>query len=149
MKMSLDDWLRNGWLVAHKPTRQEIHYLLGIAERDLRECLIHGLSPDWRLAIAYNAALQSATAALAAAGYRSSRNGQHYRIFQSLALTIGADVSLIARLDAFRKKRNISDYERSGSVSEQEARELYQLAGSLKRVVEHWLKKNYPALYVK
>jgi hypothetical protein len=146
MKMSLIDWLRNGWLVAHKPSRQEIRDLLAIAERDLRECRAEGLSPDWRLAIAYNSALQSASAALAATGYRSARNGHHYRIFQSLALTIGADVSLIARLDAFRKKRNISDYERSGSVSEQEARELYELAGSLKRAVELWLKKNHPGL---
>jgi len=146
MKMSLKDWLRNGWLVAHKPSRQEIQDLLAIAERDLRECRAEGLSPDWRLAIAYNSALQSASAALVATGYRSARNGQHFRIFQSLALTIGADVSLIAKLDAFRKKRNISDYERSGSVSEQEARELYELAGSLKRTVELWLKKNHPAL---
>ncbi len=29
--------------------------------------------PDWRFAIAYNAALQAATAALAASGYRASR----------------------------------------------------------------------------
>jgi hypothetical protein len=146
MKMSLKDWLRNGWLVAHKSSRQEIHDLLVIAERDLRECRAEGLSPDWRLAIAYNSALQSASAALTAMGYRSARNGQHYRILQSLALTIGADASLIAKLDAFRKKRNISDYERSGSVSEKEARELYELAGSLKRTVELWLKKNHPEL---
>jgi len=48
---------------------------LRLAERDLRECQAAGLSPDWRLAIAYNAALQSATAALAAAGYRAARDG--------------------------------------------------------------------------
>ena len=29
--------------------------------------------PDWRFAIAYNAALQAATAALATSGYRASR----------------------------------------------------------------------------
>jgi uncharacterized protein (UPF0332 family) len=146
MKMSLKDWLRNGWLVAHEPSRQEIRDLLAIAGRDLRECRAESLSQDWRLAIAYNSALQSASAALLAAGYRSARNGQHYRIFQSLALTIGAEASLITKLDAFRKKRNISDYERSGSVSEQEARELYELAGSLKSTVELWLKKNHPEL---
>jgi uncharacterized protein (UPF0332 family) len=109
----------------HKPSRQEIRELL---------------------AIAYNSALQSASAALLAAGYRSARNGQHYRIFQSLALTIGADASLIAKLDAFRKKRNISDYERSGSVSEKEARELHDLAGFLKKTVDLWLKNNHPEL---
>ena len=42
--------------------------LLGVAERDLADCGVPGLSADWRLNISYNAALQLATAALAAAG---------------------------------------------------------------------------------
>jgi hypothetical protein len=144
--MSLDDWLRNGWLVAHKTSSEEIADLLALAERDLSECQAVGLSPDWRLAIAYNSALQSATAALAAAGYRAVRDGHHYRIIQSLAFTIGADADLIAKLDAFRKKRNISDYERSGSVSTQEAREIFGLARSLKVAVEVWLRESHPRL---
>jgi len=92
-----------------------------------------GLSEDWQLAIAYNAALQCATAALAACGYRSSREAHHYRVIQSLALTIGADAKLVSRLDAFRKKRNIGDYERSGLVSEKEAEELQCWLGSCVR----------------
>jgi len=121
MKMSLDDWLRNGWLVAHKPTRQDIHDLLGIAERDLRECRTEGLSPDWRLAIAYNAALQSAAAALAAAGYRSSRNGQHYRIFQSL-------VGPLARPEARQDRRLSHDH---GRPAEAEQGSLARKIGEL------------------
>jgi len=144
--MSLDDWLQNGWLIAHRTSREEISDLLALAGRDLRECQAEGLSPDWRLAIAYNSALQAATAALAAAGYRAARDGHHYRTIQSLAFTIGADGDLIAKLDAFRKKRNISDYERSGSVSAQEAREMFVLARSLKKAVEDWLKANHPKL---
>lgn len=144
--MSLNDWLRNGWLVEHKTSRQEIAELLALAERDLRECQAVGLSPDWRLAIAYNSALQSATAALAAAGYRAGRDGHHYRIIQSLAFTIGAEANLIAKLDAFRKKRNISDYERSGSVSMQEAWEMFILAKSLRKTVGGWLKEGHPDL---
>ena len=41
-------------------------------ERDLRDCAQEGLRPDWQLAIAYNAALQAAQAALAASGYRAT-----------------------------------------------------------------------------
>jgi hypothetical protein len=52
------------------------------------------------------------------AGYRASREAHHYRVIQSLRFTIGADTRLVAQLDAFRKKRNISDYERSGLISE-------------------------------
>lgn len=60
-------------------------------DRDLRECQAKGLRADWSFAIAYNAALQAATAALAAAGYRASRDAHHYRVFQSLEYTIKAD----------------------------------------------------------
>ena len=67
--MSLTDWLRIQWLKAHQTSRQEIGNLLGVADRDLRDCQVQGLSDDARLAIAYNAALQCAVAALAACGY--------------------------------------------------------------------------------
>ena len=71
--MSLADWERNGWLRAHNTSRQEIRDLLEVVERDLNDSEAGGLSPDWRMNIAYNAALQATTAALAAAGFRASR----------------------------------------------------------------------------
>lgn len=144
--MSLDDWLRNGWLVEHEASPQEIAELLRLAERDLKECQAVGLSADWRLAIAYNSALQSAAAALSAEGYRAKRDGHHYRIIQSLVHTIGAAADTIARLDSFRKKRNISDDERSGAVSDQEAKEIFILARGLRKKVGDWLTKNHPEL---
>ena len=144
--MSLSDWERNGWLVQHRTNRKEIADLLGLADRDLRDRAAKGLSEDWQLAIAYNAALQCATAGLAACGYRSSREAHHYRVIQSLALTIGADAKLVSRLDAFRKKRNIGDYERSGLVSEKEAEEIAMLARQLRKDVENWLRKNHSHL---
>lgn len=66
--------------------------------------------------------------ALFASGYRAGRMSHHYRVIQSLEYTIGADTGTIAQLDHFRKKRNISDYERSGVASEQEASEMHELA---------------------
>ncbi len=59
--MSLQDWLTNSWLVEHKTSPQEIADLLGVADRDLEDCKSEGLSADWRMNIAYNAALQAAT----------------------------------------------------------------------------------------
>jgi len=38
MRLILDDWLRNGWLVEYETSPQEIAELLRIADRDLREC---------------------------------------------------------------------------------------------------------------
>ena len=144
--MSLRDWLENGWLTEHQTSPQEIADLLSVADRDLDDCQTAGLSPDWRLNIAYNAALQIATAALAAIGYRAARSAHHYRVIQSLAYTIGADAKLIAQLDGFRKKRNISDYERAGMVSEQEVKEMVTLAENLRASVRKWLHTNYPEL---
>ena len=143
--MSLQDWLKSRWLIEHQTSHQEIADLLGMADRDLVQCRTPNLSSDWQLnIIAYNAALQAATAALAAAGYRAAREAHHYRVIQSLAYTIKADGSLIAQLDKFRKKRNIGSYERAGAVSEQEAKEMVALAKSLKDEVIAWLKKNHP-----
>ena len=66
--MSLQSWLQNSWLVQHAASVEEIADLLRISDRDLAACKVEGLPADWRLAIAYNAGLQAATAALAAAG---------------------------------------------------------------------------------
>ena len=63
--MNLQNWVKNGWLVEHKTSPQEIKDLLGVSDRDLANCQIGGLSPDWQLSIAYNAALQAATAWIA------------------------------------------------------------------------------------
>jgi len=54
--MSLQNWLNNGWLTEHRTSLQEITALLGVADRDLTDCKTSGLSPDWQLNIAYNAA---------------------------------------------------------------------------------------------
>ena len=35
--MSFADWVNNGWLVAHKSSKQEIGNLLGIVARDLKD----------------------------------------------------------------------------------------------------------------
>jgi len=144
--VSLQNWLKSRWLIEHQTSRQEIADLLGMADRDLAQCRTPNLSPDWQLNIAYNVALQAATAALAAAGYRAAREAHHYRVIQSLAYTIKADPVLIAQLDKFRKKRNISGYERAGAVSEQEAKEMFVLAKNVRNEVEKWLHSNHPDL---
>lgn len=147
--MSLAAWLRNSWLVEHKTSVQEIAGLLAIVERDLANAKLAGLADDWKFNIGYNAALQSATAALSAAGYRAGREQHHYRTIQSLFLTIGWPAAKVDRFDRMRKKRNIASYETAGVVSEREAREMYELATLLRDDVLAWLKKEHPALMKK
>jgi len=149
MRMSLQEWQRNGWLIEHQTSPEEIADLFEVADRDLADCQTPGLSPDWQLNIAYNAALQAATAALAAAGYRVVRDAHHFRVIQSLAHTIKADNSLISQFDRFRKKRNIIGYERAGMSSHQEAQEMVTLAKNLREDVKAWLRKNHPELLEK
>lgn len=144
--MSLSDWERNGWLTRHETSPDEIRDLLRVVERDLADCATEGLSTDWRMNIAYNAALQAATAALAAAGYRASRDSHHFRVIQSLRETVGTKAPAVATLDAFRKKRNISGYERIGLVSDADADALRTLASGLRDEVIAWLKEHHPGL---
>jgi hypothetical protein len=147
--MSLADWLRNSWLVEHKASAEEIAALLAIVERDLANAKLPGLADDWKFSIAYNAALQAATAALAASGCRAGREQHHYRTIQSLSLTIGWAPAKVDRFDRLRKKRNIAGYETAGVVSEREAQEMRELAVALRDDVLAWLKTEHPALLKK
>jgi hypothetical protein len=144
--MTLQDWLRRGWLIEHHTSPEEIADLLSLVDRDLNDSQVSGLTADWRLNIAYNAALQAATAALAASGYRASRQAHHMRVIQSLKFTVGADNDLITGLDGFRRKRNISDYERAGFVSDSEAEEMQNLATGLREDVLLWFRDKHPEL---
>jgi len=145
--VSLQNWLENGWLVPHQSSKEEIRDLLGIATRDLKNTKINELSNDSRLNIAYNADLQSATAALAPSGYRPARDGnQHYRVIQSLEFTVGASAGTIRSFDAFRKKRNVSSYDKEGTVSDLEVTEMQAIAERLRLDVQTWLARRHPQL---
>ncbi len=146
MNVSLSDWLKSAWLIEHETSPEEITDLLSIIERDLNDCRSPGLSSDWKMAIAYNAALHVAIVGLAAEGYRVARESHHFRAIQSLEFTLGCNSKLIARVDAFRKKRNISDYERAGSVSDREVEEINTLATELHSQLLDWLRNSHPEL---
>lgn len=145
--MSLQSWLQNGWLVQHKTSPEEITNLLGISNRDIAASQVKQLPADWRFAIAYNAGLQAATAALAAAGYRAARDNHHYRVIQSLEFTTAPGTKFIDTFDGFRKKRNVSSYDVAGSVSDREADEMLKLATSLRAEVEKWIRASHPELF--
>jgi hypothetical protein len=90
--------------------------------------------------------LQAATAALTAAGYRASRESHHYRVIQSLSLTLGKSAEFIRNFDAFRKKRNVSNYDIGGGVSDRELQEITAMAETLRQEVEDWIHSKHPSL---
>src|ERR1700752_2353450 len=132
MTVSLENWQKNGWLKAHQTSKNEIRDLVAIADRDIAAARTPGLHNDWSFNIAYNAALQIATAALAASGYQAERMNHHYRVMDSLSETLGTDGDTVAMFDLFRKKRNTSDYERAGAVSDGEVKAMCELAERLR-----------------
>jgi len=94
--MSLKEWGKNGWLKLYRTSREEIQNLLKIIERDLKDCRCENLSSDWRFTIAYNAALRCCSIPLYCSGYKINRGqSEHYRVIQSMALTLGNQYSEI------------------------------------------------------
>ena len=144
--MSLETYSRNGWIRRHESSAAEISNLFAISDRDIRESQTPGLGPEWRFDIAYNSALQSATAALAAAGYLAERQNKHMRTIECLEFTVGLEESEVGFLDMCRRKRHTAVYEQLGAISDQEASEMIQFALVLRRRVEEWIRREHPDL---
>lgn len=131
----------------HTTSPEEIADLLAIVQRDLEDSVREGLSPDWQLNIAYNAALRAAQAALAASGYRVSRAASaHRRTIDSLRITVGLEPELVRHLDVFRRRRNITEYDRAGMTSADEAAEMHELAIEVRDRVVAWLREQHSGL---
>jgi hypothetical protein len=146
MTLSLQDWLNEGKLRTHKTSKAEIGQLLAVFDRDLADAQVKTISTDRRFAIAYSAALTVSMPGPAASGYRTSGEGHHYWTIQSLASTLQLDAKTVKKFNKFRQKRNISDYERTDVISEQEVEEMISLARTLRTTIKDWLLKNYPEL---
>ena len=129
----------------HESTPEEISDLLALVDRDLQDAAVESLSPDWKLGIAYNGALQLATLALAAEGFRAARLRAHERAILSLRFTVALDSATIDLLDGIRRKRN-SNYERAGTASAKEAAEVLAVALTLRETVLRWLQEHHPNL---
>lgn len=144
--MSLRDWAKAGWLRPHRTTPDQIASQLALVDRDLKDAG-RDLSADWQFNIAYNAALQLCSIILNAEGWRPERNLAHYRTLQSLPLILGNDWQNDADyLDTCRSKRNKTEYDAVGQVTDAEAKELADFAKKLRKEVLAWLKEKHPEL---
>jgi hypothetical protein len=130
MIMSLRNWLNEGRLKRYKTSNKEVADLLQVIDRDLADAAINEVSADRRFATAYNAALQLATLALYASGYRTAKTGHHWVTFMVLPELMGSEVQ--DRADYFnscRLTRHVTDYDRAGVVSEAVAKEILEELG--------------------
>lgn len=146
--MSLQKWLNEGRLQRHTTSKEEIDNLFRLVERDLKDAKIKQLSTDRRFATAYNAALQLATIVLLASGYRVKAVSGHHWV-TIIALPEVMDKSQKGRTDYFnacRAKRNVTDYDRVGEISEADLKELLKEVSSFKQEAIDWMSQHYPNL---
>ena len=119
--------------------------MLQVADRDLQDAVVPGLSSDRRFIIAYEAALTLATIPLRCAGYETHGQGHHWTTFQALPLTMGDELQdLSDYFESCRNKRNVGAYDRSGGISPSEAAELLEEARRFKEKVTRWLRDKFP-----
>jgi hypothetical protein len=119
-----------------------------LANRNLQDAALLGLSADGRFSMAYNAARTLATIAIRAAGYRVKQSGgAHYTTFLALPLALGPSFDLLALyFDNCRQSRNDLCYGAAGVVSDSDATELLEKATEFRDSIENWLSRNHPAL---
>jgi hypothetical protein len=145
--MTLQNWLRSGWIKEEKTSPAEIRALREKIGRDIATARLADVTADWRLAIAYNACLACAHTALRATGFRLPEDqGHHYRTIESLRHTLATDHELIITLHAVRKKRHTVTYDAAGTVSDTEVAEVLEIAHGLQQLLDKWLTKDHPDL---
>jgi len=132
----------------HRTSRRELDDLRALVARDLADAAVPGLSADRRFATAYNAALLTATMAIACAGYRvTAKTGHHKISFDGIRLALGADAEeYAAYFETCRRKRNVIDYTRSHVATETEAEEIGDKARHFHEFVEAWIGTRFPDL---
>ncbi len=128
--MSLEKWAENGWLKTAEPDDGDIESLLSVAERNIRDSRVKGLSDDSVFLLAYQAILSCACALLLAKGFRPASKGQHYYSIESLRETLRNDEQVDV-LQQIRNKRNIIQYEQAGIVSPSEALRILELTDEI------------------
>ena len=145
--MTLQNLAGIGKLKPHKATPEEISRLLGSAADAIADSKRKENSPNSRLDLAYKAIMQVSLAALMANGFRPSTSepGHQQTTIQTLPKTIGIAPERMRVFDAYRRARNVADYE-GDPVEERLVAECSEAANNLHADVRAWLKENRPDL---
>jgi hypothetical protein len=146
--MSLEQWVANAWLKRIRPSPEDIAGLLAIADRELSDGALQGISIDGRFTHAYDAVRALAEAALHASKCDVPKGpGQHERAIASLRFTLPPDMAgEVDYFDRCRRLRHRTVYERMGLLQRSDADELLQAAKDLRENVRGWLQRQHPEL---
>lgn len=127
-------------------TKAELDSLRSIVARSLSDVAATGLSTDARFIMVYDAARTLSLMVVRACGYRPRSIGGHYNTFLALEAADPAFASLSAYFDGCRTKRNVSEYEGAGNVTETEAEDLVKTVRRFAIDAEAWIKTNHAQL---
>lgn len=146
--MSLEQWRRNGWLLAAETKLPEITQLFAVADREIHDARVDGVSDDGRFMHAYDAALTLCTIALRVAGYQVAKgSGHHKRTIDALPFAVGAEHSALAdQIELASRLRGQAMYDRTGVAGEQSAAELLEVATELRAIIIAWIKQTHREL---
>ena len=96
--------------------------------------------------MAYDAARTLSLIIVRAAGYRPRAVGGHYNTFVALETAVPAFAALSIYFDGCRIKRNASEYDFEGCVSETDAEGLLKTVQQFRIDAEVWVKTHHPKL---
>jgi hypothetical protein len=138
--------LANKTVTALPATKAELDGLRTIVARSLNDVLATGLSADARFTMAYDAARTLSLIIVRAAGYRPRKAGGHYNTFIALQVADPVFAALSAYFDSCRMKRNASEYDFAGGVSDTDAKGLLATVQQFAVDAEAWVKTHHPQL---
>jgi len=120
--------------------------MLSLVERHLADSEADVISCDARHNLAYAAARVAAEVVMFTEGFRPDRGaGSHAVVFAFLREVEGGRWRTEAvYFDRARKKRNLSEYEKTGLVTELEADELREQARTFSDQVREWVRQRHP-----
>lgn len=149
--MSLDHWLRIGWLQRNETTIAEVAQLRQVIDRDIADASVEVLSDDGRFSHAYDAALQLCILALRAEGFKVRKGqGHHKKSIESLPFVLGDDFKEIAdHIERCSRLRGQAIYDRIGVVQSTDVEELLEIVNKLKQHVNQWLIDSHSELLPK
>jgi hypothetical protein len=144
--MTWAELLANKTVTAISPTKEELDNLRSIVARSLADVAAPGLSPDSRFIMAYDAARTLSLIIVRASGYRPRNFGGHYNTFLALEAADPVFAKMSTYFDGCRMKRNMSEYDYAGGITDTEATALLGTVQTFAQDAERWVKAHYPHL---
>lgn len=141
--MPYESLLGDDRIEEHKFTTRDLEQYIAIAVAKLQDAKVEGHTDDTTFTLAYDAVRAAADAVMAAEGYRpKSGEGQHAAVFEFLEeVGDGRWEEEAGRFNRARRKRNVSQYDRFGLISETQAAALVTDAEAFITEVEDWLQQ--------